>query len=95
MTLTSVTVTDPMSGLSKISCPAPTLAPGATETCTATYTTTQADVNERLDHQHRHRDGHRAVGDQGVRNLLGVRAVQEVLTMPLTEIHQRYLMNAG
>jgi uncharacterized repeat protein (TIGR01451 family) len=44
VTLTSVTVTDPMSGLSKISCPATKLSPGATETCTATYTTTQTDV---------------------------------------------------
>jgi hypothetical protein len=42
--LTWVTVTDPMSGLSKISCPATKLSPGATETCSVTYTTTQADV---------------------------------------------------
>jgi uncharacterized repeat protein (TIGR01451 family) len=45
VTLTSVGVTDPMAGLSAISCPSSTLAPGASETCTATYTTTQTDVN--------------------------------------------------
>ena len=44
VTLSPVTVTDPMSGLSKISCPGNSLSPGASETCTATYTTTQADV---------------------------------------------------
>jgi uncharacterized repeat protein (TIGR01451 family) len=46
VTLTSVKVTDPMSGLSAITCPATTLAPGATETCTASYATTQADVDK-------------------------------------------------
>ena len=45
VTLTSVGVTDPMSGLSAITCPSTTLAPGTNETCTATYTTTQADVD--------------------------------------------------
>ena len=45
VTLTDVGVSDPMPGLSSISCPSATLAPGGTETCTATYTTTQADVN--------------------------------------------------
>ena len=45
VTLNPVTVTDPMAGLSAISCPSTTLAPRASETCTATYTTTQADVD--------------------------------------------------
>ena len=45
VTLHSVTVTDPMPGLSSITCNTTTLAPGANETCTATYTTTQADVD--------------------------------------------------
>ena len=45
VSLTAVTVTDPHVGLSGISCPGTTLAPGASETCTATYTTTQADVD--------------------------------------------------
>ena len=43
-TLTSVGVTDPMTDLSAIVCPSSTLAAGATEQCTATYTTTAADV---------------------------------------------------
>ena len=42
--LNPVTVTDPMTGLSAISCPVTFLAPTATETCTATYTTTANDV---------------------------------------------------
>ncbi len=45
VTLDPVTVTDPMVGLSAISCPETSLAPAASETCTATYTTTQADVD--------------------------------------------------
>ena len=44
VTLDPVTVTDPMVGLSPISCPAESLAPGAKETCSATYRTTTADV---------------------------------------------------
>jgi uncharacterized repeat protein (TIGR01451 family) len=45
VTMTAISVTDPQVGLSAISCGSTTLAPGASETCTATYTTTQADVN--------------------------------------------------
>ena len=44
VTLSGVKVTDPMPGLSAITCPSTTLAPAASMTCTATYTTTQADV---------------------------------------------------
>ena len=45
VTLSSVDVTDSMAGLSAVNCPDPTLAPAADEICTATYTTTQADVD--------------------------------------------------
>ncbi len=44
VTLNPVTVTDPMAGLSAISCPDTQLAAGDNETCSATYTTTSADV---------------------------------------------------
>jgi predicted cobalt transporter CbtA len=49
VTLTNVTVTDPMTGLSAINCGSGTnviasLDPADSATCTATYTTTQADV---------------------------------------------------
>ena len=44
VTLNPVSVSDPMEGLSTIDCPATSLAPGASETCHATYTTTSADV---------------------------------------------------
>jgi len=50
LTMNSVTVTDTVSApstqanLSAISCPVTTLAPGASMTCTATYTTTTADM---------------------------------------------------
>jgi len=43
--LSPATVTDPMLGLSAIRCPVTSLAPQAVETCTATYTTTQANVS--------------------------------------------------
>jgi uncharacterized repeat protein (TIGR01451 family) len=45
VTLTGVKVIDHMPGLSAITCPSTTLAPAASVTCTATYTTTQADVS--------------------------------------------------
>lgn len=45
VTVTDVTVTDPLPGLSPIDCPGTTLAPGAEMTCTATYEVTQADVD--------------------------------------------------
>jgi hypothetical protein len=45
VTLTAVSVTDPHVGLSAISCLSTSLAPGAAETCTATYTVTPADIS--------------------------------------------------
>ena len=45
VTLAAVDVTDPMSGLSAINCPTSSLAPGASESCTASYTIRQADVD--------------------------------------------------
>ena len=45
VTLTSVGVTDPLVGLSAISCPGTVLAPAANMTCTANYAVTQADLN--------------------------------------------------
>jgi uncharacterized repeat protein (TIGR01451 family) len=52
-TLNNIKITDMLPGLSPIACGTPPvagqppgpLAPGATETCTATYTTTSADIN--------------------------------------------------
>ena len=45
VTLTSITVVDPLPGLSVITCPASTLSPAETTTCSATYTATQADID--------------------------------------------------
>ena len=50
VSLTNATVTDPMAGLSAINCGSnsnviPSLAPGASVTCTATYTTTLSDMS--------------------------------------------------
>ncbi len=45
VTLTSVSVSDPMAGLSAIDCPDLSLAPGTSETCSATYVTTRADID--------------------------------------------------
>ena len=49
-TLTSVGVTDPMAGLSAVVCPDSTLAAGASEQCSATYTTSAGDVTNGLIH---------------------------------------------
>src|ERR1019366_8229989 len=45
VTISALAVTDPQPGLSVVSCPSATLAPAAFETCTATYTVTQADLD--------------------------------------------------
>jgi uncharacterized repeat protein (TIGR01451 family) len=45
VTLDPVTLLDPKPGLQDLVCPDTALVPGAHETCTATYTTTQADVD--------------------------------------------------
>jgi len=45
VTLTGITVTDLLPGLSAISCPANTLAVGADMTCTAKYAVTQTDID--------------------------------------------------
>ncbi|MHB8221174.1 MAG: DUF7507 domain-containing protein, partial [Acidimicrobiales bacterium] len=45
ITLYTIKITDPMAGLSSVTCPDSTLTPTVTETCTATYTVTQANFN--------------------------------------------------
>jgi uncharacterized repeat protein (TIGR01451 family) len=45
VTLSGVGIIDAHAGLIGLSCPDPTLAPGATETCSATYQVTPADLN--------------------------------------------------
>ena len=44
-TLTNVAVSDPLVGLSAVTCPLTTLAAGATTTCNATYVVTQGDID--------------------------------------------------
>ncbi len=43
--LSDIGVTDPMVGLSSVTCPIPSLSPAQSEICHATYTTTQSDVD--------------------------------------------------
>lgn len=45
VTLTGVRIADHLAGLSSVTCPRTTLAAGASETCTATYRITAADVH--------------------------------------------------
>ncbi|MCP3855636.1 MAG: DUF11 domain-containing protein, partial [Actinomycetia bacterium] len=45
VTLSGVTVTDPLPSLSAITCPVTTLAPGVSMGCTATYLVTQSDID--------------------------------------------------
>ncbi len=64
VTVTTVAVTDPKAG--SITCPATTLAPGASTTCTAAaYTITQAEGDAAGRDQHRHGDGQDPGGGDG------------------------------
>ncbi|MBI4882957.1 MAG: hypothetical protein HY826_02760, partial [Actinobacteria bacterium] len=45
VTLTAVAITDPLPGLSAITCPTTTLAPAGSTTCTATYIVSQDDID--------------------------------------------------
>ena len=63
VTLNHVKVDDTgLPGLSAITCPHHTLAAGASETCTATYTTTAADLDAGSVTNTRHRVGHPPTG---------------------------------
>ena len=73
----TISVTDPHVGLSAISCPSSTLAAGVSETCTATYTTTQDDVDAGSISKHRN----------GNRNKQPVPGLRDVL---LDNIDRRY-----
>jgi hypothetical protein len=79
----TISVTDPHVGLSAISCPSSTLAAGVSETCTATYTTTQDDVDAGSISKHRN----------GNRNKQPVPGLRDVL---LDNIDRRYsVTNSG
>ena len=73
VTLHAVGVTDPLPGLSAVNCPVTTLAPGASTICTATYTTTQADVDRGGISNTGHGDGYVTDGCRGQRHVVGGR----------------------
>ena len=45
VTVSNIAVSDPRAGLSAVTCPVTSLAPGGSTTCTATYKITQADID--------------------------------------------------